>query len=219
MSKVKSTSKFEMKIINAKGIDEQVVYGYARCSTNEDRQDITRQTRELTEKGCDVIYFEYGSGAKVNREGLNDLLGKLKKGDKVIALEVSRITRSTKQLMDILELMKQKECAIDLGVLQVDFGEKADPFVLSMIQLMGVFAELERNMAQQRILSGLKNAKAKGVKLGRKELTLEDLPRTFIKYYPRYVKGDLKVAEYARLCETSRTTIYRWINVYENNNE
>ena len=85
-------------------------YGYGRCSTNEKQQDITRQIRELKKQGVDEenIYFEYASGVKEDRIQLKKLLATVKNGDTIISTEVSRITRSTKQLCEIIEFAKNK---------------------------------------------------------------------------------------------------------------
>ena len=73
-------------------------YGYARCSTNEDKQDIQRQIRELKASGADEIVFEYEHGdAKVKRN-LQMLLDTAREGDTIITLEVSRLSRSTQCL-------------------------------------------------------------------------------------------------------------------------
>ena len=79
-------------------------YGYARCSTNETKQDIDRQKRELKKMGVEEknIYFEYESGAKTDRVQLGRLLGAVRDGDTVVTTEVSRLTRSTKQLCEII---------------------------------------------------------------------------------------------------------------------
>ena len=73
-------------------------YGYARCSTNELKQDIDRQKRELIKQGVaeENIYFEYESGTKIDRVEFNRLLETIDEGDTIIATEVSKITRSTK---------------------------------------------------------------------------------------------------------------------------
>ena len=77
-----------------------MVYGYCRCSTNEKKQDINRQRKELKEMGAtdNSIYMEYESGTKINRVELNKLLEIVKQGDIIVVTEISRITRSTKQL-------------------------------------------------------------------------------------------------------------------------
>lgn len=104
-------------------------YGYSRCSTNEDKQDITRQIRELEEKGIkkENIYFEYASGIKEDRTELKKLLAVVKKGDTIIATEVSRITRSTKQLCEIIEFAKNKHIRLILGNFIVDCSKELDP--------------------------------------------------------------------------------------------
>ena len=75
------------------------IYGYARCSTSEDRQDIDRQKRELRKLGVkkdECIYAEYESGTKEDRPELTKLLKIVRPGDTVIVTEVSRISRSTR---------------------------------------------------------------------------------------------------------------------------
>ena len=87
-----------------------MIYGYARCSTNEELQDINRQKRELKELGAteETIYFEYDSGMNADRREFNKLLNIVKKGDIIVTTEVSRLTRSTKQLCDIIQTIKDK---------------------------------------------------------------------------------------------------------------
>ena len=69
-----------------------MIYGYARCSTNESMQDIDRQIRELKQQGAEdkTIYREYESGTKTNRAELQKLLDIVKPGDTILATEVSR---------------------------------------------------------------------------------------------------------------------------------
>lgn len=77
-------------------------YGYARCSTNEKKQDIDRQKRELKRLGVeeDNIFWEYESGTKKNRKEFKRLLKIVEPGDEIITTEVSRLSRSTKQLCE-----------------------------------------------------------------------------------------------------------------------
>ena len=97
-------------------------YGYARCSTNEGEQDINRQVRELKQQGATgkTIYLKCESGMKTNRAELAKLLDIVKPGDTILTTEVSRITRSTKQLCDIIELAKDRKIKLVLGSLVVD---------------------------------------------------------------------------------------------------
>ena len=194
-----------------------MVYGYARCSTNEDLQDINRQVRELKIQGAtdETIYMEYESGTKVNRAELTKLLNIVKEGDTIYATEVSRITRSTKQLCDIIELAKDKRIKLILGTFVVDCSRELNPMTEGMLKMMGVFAELERNMISQRVKSGMDNAKAKGKQIGRPATTSEDIPHIFYKHYLKYKKGEINKKELSRLCSLSYPTIYKYLSIVE----
>jgi DNA invertase Pin-like site-specific DNA recombinase len=194
-----------------------MIYGYARCSTNEKMQDINRQVRELKQQGATdtTIYLEYESGTKVNRAELTKLLNVVQAGDTIIATEVSRITRSTKQLCDIIELAKEKHIKLVLGNFVVDCSKELDPMTEGMLKMMGVFSELERNIISQRVKSGMKNAKAKGKKIGRPTTTADDIPSSFYKHYPKYKNGDINKMEFSRLCSLSYPTIYKYLNIVE----
>lgn len=194
-----------------------MVYGYARCSTNEKMQDINRQVRELKQQGATdtTIYLEYESGMKTNRAELSKLLNIVKSGDTVIATEVSRITRSTKQLCDIIELAKDRQIKLVLGSFVVDCTKELDPMTEGMLKMMGVFAELERNMISQRVKSGMENAKAKGKTIGRPTTTADDIPSVFYKHYPKYKKGEINKKEFSRLCDLSYPTIYKYLGIVE----
>lgn len=194
-----------------------MVYGYARCSTNEDLQDITRQVRELKQQGAadETIYMEYESGTKINRAELAKLLNVVKEGDTIYATEVSRITRSTKQLCDIIELAKEKQIKLVLGTFIVDCSKELDPMTEGMLKLMGVFAELERNMISQRVKSGMEHAKSKGKIVGRPATTENNIPHIFYKHYPKYKKGEINKKELSRLCSLSYPTIYKYLNIVE----
>ena len=194
-----------------------MIYGYARCSTNEELQDINRQVRELLQLGVPHtnIYREYESGMKTNRVELNRLINTVKPGDTIISTEVSRITRSTKQLCEIIEFAKDRHIKLVLGTFVVDCTKELDPMTEGMLKMMGVFSELERNMISQRVKSGMQNAKAKGRKIGRPTTTAEDIPSVFYKHYPKYKKGEINKAEFSRLCELSYPTIYKYLRIIE----
>ena len=192
-----------------------MIYGYARCSTNETKQDINRQVRELKAAGAEEVYLEYEHGdAAVKAEQLK-LFSIVKEGDTIIVLEVPRLVRSTKQLCEIVEIVKDKKIKlVIIGSITVDCtGGRLDPMSNAFIQMSGVFAELELGMIRERVKSGMANAKAKGIRIGRPELTKDDIPAIFYRHYPSYVGGELNVSELARVCDMSRTRVYRYIKV------
>ena len=193
-----------------------MLYGYARCSTNESKQDIDRQKRELKKLGIKEknIYFEYESGANTERVQLNRLLDTVQSGDTIAATEVSRLTRSTKQLCEIIELAKDKRLELIIGTFRVDCRKELDPMTDGMLKMMGVFAEMERSMLSQRVKSGMENAKAKGAVIGRPQTTVENLPPSFLKHYPKYTAKQITQQELARLCDVSRQSISKYIKIY-----
>lgn len=146
---------------------------------------------------------------------MQKLLQTLQSGDTILATEVSRITRSTKQLCEIIELAKKKKIKLVLGNFVVDCTKELDPMTEGMLKMMGVFSELERNITSQRVKSGMQNAKAKGRTIGRPKTTADSIPTVFYKHYPKYKSGSLNKMELSRLCSLSYPTIYKYIKIVE----
>ena len=140
----------------------------------------------------------------------------LEPGDTIISLEVSRITRSTKQLCDIIEIAKDKHIKLVLGTFVVDCTKELDPMTEGMLKMMGVFAELERAMIVERVKSGMANARAKGKVIGRPATTKDDVPNVFYRHYPKYKKGEMNKKELSRICELSYPTIYKYLRLLDN---
>ena len=190
-------------------------YGYARCSTNEDKQDINRQIRELKSAGAQEVVFEYEHGDAKVKQNLNMLLDSAKEGDTIIVLEVSRLSRSTQQLCEIVETIKAKRLRLMIvGSITVDCRNgQIDPMSQAFIQMSAVFAELELSIIRARVRSGMQNAKAKGKPVGRRPTKKEDIPAAFYKHYATYTAGKMNVSELARVCELSRPTVYKYMRL------
>ncbi|WP_044914174.1 recombinase family protein [Butyrivibrio sp. WCE2006] len=196
------------------------IYGYARCSTNESKQDISRQKRELKKLGVKEdknIFWEYESGTKLDRAEFQKLLDVISQGDTIISTEVSRLTRSTKHLCDIMQLVQDKKIKLVIGSFVIDCRmDEIDPMTKGMLMMWGVFSEMERDIISQRVKSGLDNAKAKGKKIGRPVVDATNLPDKFLKHYPQYKSGLITVTEFANMLKCSRTTIYKYITLFQN---
>ncbi len=192
-------------------------YGYARCSTSEDRQDINRQVRELKASGADEVIFEYEHGDAKVKKNLHMLLDMATAGDTIITLEVSRLSRSTQQLCEIIDTIRKKHLRLVIvGSITIDCRQgKADPMSEAFLQMAGVFSQLELAMIRARVRSGMENAKAKGKKIGRRPTTKDDIPAVFYKHFPAYMTGSMNVSELARICGLSRPTIYKYIKLLE----
>ena len=189
--------------------------GYARCSTNESKQDINRQVRELKAAGAEKIFLEYEHGDSKVKSQQEAMFAQALPGDTIITLEVPRLARSTQQLCEIIEKIREKRLRLVIvGSITLDCREgRADPMSEAFLQMAGVFSQLELAMIRERVRSGMANAKAKGKQIGRPRLVIDDLPASFLRHYPAYKKGQLNVSELARVCELSRTTTYKYLSV------
>ena len=198
-----------------------MIFGYCRCSTNETKQDINRQVRELKELGATdkTIYKEYLKGTSNNKVELNRLLETIQPGDTLVVTEVSRISRSTKQLCEIIELVQKKKIKLVIkNSLTIDCSKgELDPMTKAFLQINGVFAELERNMISERVKSGMANARAKGKVIGRPEIDKEDITRNdkFMNAYKLYKDKKIKKIDIHRLTNLSRVTIDKYIKTLE----
>lgn len=190
-------------------------WGYARCSTNEDKQDINRQIRELKTAGADEVIFEYEHGDAKVKKNLHMLLETATAGDTITTLEVSRLSRSTQQLCQIIDTIREKRLRLVIvGSITIDCRNgQTDPMSEAFLQMAGVFSQLELAMIRARVKSGMENAKAKGKQIGRKPTTKDDIPATFYKHYPAFMAGTLNVSELARICGLSRPTVYKYLRL------
>ena len=191
--------------------------GYSRCSTNETKQDIGRQVRELKAAGAEVGYMEYEHGDAKVKSQQAQMFADAEAGDTILVLEVPRLARSTQQLCEIIEIIREKRLRlVILGSITLDCREgKADPMSEAFLQMAGVFSQLELAMIRSRVRSGMANAKAKGKRIGRPQVGKEDIPANFLRHYPAFKSGTLNVSELARVCDLSRTTVYKYIELLE----
>ena len=192
-------------------------YGYARCSTNETKQDIDRQVRELKAAGAREIFLEYEHGDAKVKSQQEAMFAKAEAGDTIITLEVPRLARSTQQLCEIIDRVREKRLRLVIvGSITLDCREgKADPMSEAFLQMAGVFSQLELAMIRTRVRSGMANAKAKGKQIGRPQVTADSIPAIFLRHYPAYKNGQLNVSELARVCDLSRTTVYKYLSLLE----
>ena len=192
-------------------------YGYARCSTNETKQDINRQVRELKAAGADEIFLEYEHGDSKVKDQQKAMLQQAESGDTIITLEVPRLARSTQQLCEIIDIIRDKHLRlVIIGSITLDCRNgKSDPMSEAFLQMAGVFSQLELAMIRARVRSGMENARAKGVNIGRPQVKKDDIPAVFLRHYPSLKSGKLNVSELARVCNMSRTTVYKYVSLLE----
>ena len=194
-----------------------MIYGYARCSTSESKQDINRQVKELKAAGAEEIYLEYEHGDKKIKPQQQQMLDQAQAGDTIITLEVSRLARSTQQLCEIINIISEKKLRLVIfGSITLDCRNgQPDPMSEAFLQIAGVFSQLELSMIRARVRSGVANARAKGSRIGRPQMTIDNIPSNFLRHYPAYRSGQLNVSELARVCGISRTTAYKYLGLLE----
>ena len=193
------------------------VHGYARCSTNETRQDIERQVRELRAAGATRIWREYEHGDAEVKEQQDIMWDTVSPGDTVIITEPSRLSRSVQQFCQIVDVIKSRCIRLQiLGSITIDCRTtEPDPMTVAFLQLIAVFSELELSMIRARVRSGVANARAKGKQLGRPSITVERIPDSFFRYYAKYQCKEINVTELARLAQVSRPTVYRYLSAIQ----
>ena len=192
-----------------------MIYGYARCSTNESKQDINRQIKELKAAGADEVIFEYEHGDAKTKKELQMLLEIARAGDTIITLEVSRLSRSTQQLCELIDIIREKRLRLMIvGSITIDCRTgKTDPMSEAFLQMAGVFSQLELAMIRARVKSGMENARTKGHPIGRPRTTKDDIPAIFLRHYPSLMNGKMNVSELARVCGLSRPTVYKYMKM------
>lgn len=198
-------------------IERDMDYGYSRCSTNEGKQDINRQVRELRAAGAQEIFMEYEHGDAKVKSQQAQMFAAAQAGDTIIVLEVSRLARSTQQLCETIDVVREKRLRLVIvGSMTLDCREgRSDPMSEAFLQMAGVFSQLELSMIRQRVRSGMDNARAKGKQIGRPQTTRDDIPAVFLRHYPAFRNGQLNISELARVCDLSRTTVYKYIGLLE----
>lgn len=139
------------------------IIGYARVSTTDQKLDV--QLDQLKAVGAEKIYAETASGADAKRVELAKLIDFVRDGDTVIACKLDRIARSTKHLLEIVDVLNTKGVA--LRVLNIDL-DTSTPTGKLMLTMLGAIATFEREMMLERQRDGINKAKEKGVYAGRK---------------------------------------------------
>lgn len=197
------------------------IKAYVRCSTNETKQDLNRQVKDIQNAvGKDThvdFYHEFEHGDSAVKKELDKLFADALPGDTVIVTEVSRLSRSTKQLCSLIDTVREKRlCLRILGSVTIDCRNgEMDPMTKAFLQMAGVFSELELSMTRARVRSGVANARAKGKVLGRPVLTMDTLPDAFFKHLPLFRDKKITKTEFARMIDVSRPTLDKYIDIVD----
>lgn len=178
--------------------------GYIRVSTVEQHED--RQVKDLTENvNVSKVFIDKLSGKDTNRPQLNAMIDYVREGDTVVVSEYSRLARSTRDLIDIIETLQNK------GVTVISTKEKLDtstPQGEFMLTVFAGIATLERKLMLQRQREGIAIAKANGKYKGRQS---KQKPEEWESLKAMYMSRQITVSEIAKRCEVSRPIVYKWL--------
>jgi len=174
-----------------------LIYGYARVSTAD--QNLDRQLDMLKRYGVDKLFTEKMSGTKKSRPELDQLLSTLSTGDSVVVESLSRLGRSTKNLV---ELFQEK------GVHLISLKESIDtktPSGKLLFTLMSAIAQFERDIIAERTSEGLKAARARGHMGGRPKTDAQKVAKAQL----LYDTGKYTLREIEELTGVTKSTLYR----------
>lgn len=178
--------------------------GYIRVSTVEQHED--RQVKDLIENAeVSKVFIDKLSGKDTNRPQLNAMIDYVREGDTVVVSEYSRLARSTRDLIDIIETLQNK------GVTVISMKEKLDtstPQGEFMLTVFAGIATLERKLMLQRQKEGIAIAKANGKYKGRQS---KQKPEDWESLKAMYMSRQITVSEIAKRCDVSRPIVYKWL--------
>ncbi|MFZ3484874.1 recombinase family protein [Sphingomonas sp. 3-13AW] len=178
-----------------------MLIGYARVSTDD--QDLRLQRAALKDAGCRRTFEEKVSGAKRDRPELTRMLDQIRDDDIVVVTRLDRLARSTRNLLDIAE--KLKEAGAGLRSLAEPWADTTSPAGRMVLTVFAGIAEFERELIHQRTSSGRIAAKARGVRFGRPpKLTLDQ-----IALGSDLVRTGKSVREASKLLNCHYATLYR----------
>lgn len=178
---------------------------YVRVSTAE--QNEARQREALAVRGIDKWFIEKASGKNTDRPEFQKMLDWVREGDTIYIHDLSRIARSTKDLLDLLDVLREKGVALVSGKESIDTSTATGKLLVTMVAAIN---EFERANLLERQKEGIAIAKREGKYKGRKAVTVPDLPR----HYDRYQRREVSKAALARELGISRPTLDRLFSDY-----
>lgn len=184
-----------------------MIVGYVRVSTIE--QNERRQLITMDKYNVEKVFSEKVSAKDTNREELNNMLEFVREGDTIVIHDFSRLARSTKDLLHIVELLENKKVNLISAKENIDSSTPTGKLMLTMI---GAINEFERTNMLERQREGIAIAKAEGKYKGRKEVKIDN----FEEYYKRYLNREFNKTQLAKELGVSRPTLDKLIKEYEN---
>lgn len=184
-----------------------MIIGYARVSTQD--QNLDRQLDNLKAAGCEKIYQEKMTGTKANRPELDRMKDALREGDTLVIDSFSRLSRSTKDLLDTVERLTAE------GVNIVSLKEQLDTTTATgkmMLTMLSALSQFERDLIAERTKDGLKAARARGRKGGRPKAGNAKVKAAALAAYDANTLTNREIADQFGV---STATLSRWIRAHK----
>lgn len=181
--------------------------GYSRVSTQE--QNEQRQTLALQELNADKIFIDKASGKNADRKALKEMLLYVREGDTVITESISRIARSTRDLLNIIDTLNQKKVEFISLKENIDTTTPQGRFMLTVFAAL---AELERENILQRQAEGIAIAKKQGKYKGRQAIKIDE--SLFKSVCRRWRNGEITAKQAMQRLELKPNTFYRRVKEY-----
>ena len=185
--------------------------GYVRVSTEE--QNTARQEIIMEQLGVEKVFIDKMSGKNTDRPQLQEMMGFVREGDAVVVESISRLARSTIDLLNIVNNLNKKKVDFISQKESIDTKTPQGEFMLTIFAAM---AKLERDQILQRQKEGIAAAKAAGKYKGRKPIEID---KDFLKtVHAQWYKNEITTAHAVKLLGLSRNTFYRRMWEYEEEN-
>ena len=175
--------------------------GYARVST--DAQDTALQRDALAAAGVSRVWEDTMTGARIDRPGLDELLAYARPGDVIVVYSLSRLSRSTRDLLALVDRLDAAEVGLRSLTEPVDTSTSS-PYGQFTLSLLGALAELERSILRERTAAGVQAARERGRVGGQRPVPGETAAALI-----RLTRAGTSVAEAARVVGIGRSTAYR----------
>src|ERR687884_1787540 len=183
-----------------------MLVGYARVSTQDQTLDL--QLDALKKAGCEKLYTDTASGAKIERKGLEDALEYVREGDILVVWRLDRLGRSLRDLIERITLLNNRKVGFRSLTENIDTTTSGGKLVF---YIFGALAEFERDIIKDRTKAGLHAARARGRLGGRPKAKTLDTPKKVALAQSLYENEDNSIDEICQMLNVSRATLYRYI--------
>ena len=180
-----------------------MIFGYARVSRTD--QNLDRQLDQLKKAGCDRIYQEKMTGTKKDRPELTRMMDSLREGDTIIVCELTRLSRSVKDLFELVERINGT--GADIKSLKEPWLDTTTPHGRLLFSVFSGISQFERDIIRERTLEGISAARARGRKGGRPKIDSKTIKLALDLYDSRACSID----DILRATGISRATLYLYI--------